>query len=441
MANVYVDSTAAGAGTGADWANAYLTLAAAYAAKLAGDDFWVAHDHAETQVGAMALVCPGTIATPCRTICVDSAGTVPPVSADLRTTATITTTTTGTITFTGCSYIEGIIFSCGSGANSVDFTWGVGSHTAAQLKNCAIRSGGTAGGRVLLGSSTAGISVKLTWDNTTYQVAAAGATIQPNSGVNFVWMNTATAITGATIPTTLFGASTVSSGTFLLDGVDLIALSTKTIVSAQSKGGTYYIKDCKLPAAITINAAPTSGALKVYVIRSASGATTYNLEKHDIFGDQTSEATIVRTGGGSVDGVPVAMKLVGTANAKSYRPFEATPLVITNTVAGSNITITVYGIWAGASVPNNDEVWMEVEYLGSALTPQGSFNSGTKADVLATGTAQGADAVSVWGGSTTAFQMTTTLSAPQPGLAGVLYITIKSASTNATYIDPLPVLS
>ena len=142
-----------------------------------------------------------------------------------------------------------------------------------------------------------------------------------------------------------------------------------------------------------------------------------------------------------MDGVPVAMKLVGTVNAKSYRPFEATPLVITNTVTGSNITVTVYGVWAGASVPNNDEVWMEVEYLGSALTPQGSFNSGTKADILAAATAHGADAVSVWGGSTTAFQMVTTLSAPQPGLAGVLYITVKSASTNATYIDPLPVLS
>jgi hypothetical protein len=63
MANVYVYSGAAGAGTGADWTNAYTTLTAALAAKAAGDDFWVAHDHAETQASALTLTSPGTPAS------------------------------------------------------------------------------------------------------------------------------------------------------------------------------------------------------------------------------------------------------------------------------------------------------------------------------------------------------------------------------------------
>ena len=46
-------SVAAGAGTGADWANAYTTLSAAFTAKAAGDVFFVSEDHAET--GAVAL--------------------------------------------------------------------------------------------------------------------------------------------------------------------------------------------------------------------------------------------------------------------------------------------------------------------------------------------------------------------------------------------------
>src|SRR3990167_3028291 len=92
MANVYVRSGAAGAGTGADWGNAYTTLAAALGAKAAGDDFWVADDHAETQASALTAVAPGTSASPNRIICVDRAGSVPPVSADLRTSATISTT-------------------------------------------------------------------------------------------------------------------------------------------------------------------------------------------------------------------------------------------------------------------------------------------------------------------------------------------------------------
>jgi hypothetical protein len=65
MASVYVRSGAAGAGTGADWANAYTTLAAAFTAKAAGDVFYVSDDHAETQASAMTLVSPGTAANPC----------------------------------------------------------------------------------------------------------------------------------------------------------------------------------------------------------------------------------------------------------------------------------------------------------------------------------------------------------------------------------------
>src|SRR5690242_12430843 len=124
MAHVYVDSNATGAGTGADWANAYTTLAAALTAKAAGDNFWVAHNHAETQTSAMTLTSPGTAANPCTVACVNKAGSVPPVSADLRTTATISTTGANAITAQGYMYCNGITLSAGSGAASVGITIG-----------------------------------------------------------------------------------------------------------------------------------------------------------------------------------------------------------------------------------------------------------------------------------------------------------------------------
>lgn len=85
MANHYVWSGATGGATGADWADAYLTLAAAATGSVAGDTFYVAHDHAETQASAMTITFPGTEASPNRVYCVDRAGSVPPVAADLRT--------------------------------------------------------------------------------------------------------------------------------------------------------------------------------------------------------------------------------------------------------------------------------------------------------------------------------------------------------------------
>src|SRR4051812_3366435 len=92
MASYYVRSGAGGSANGTSWANAYLTLAAAFSGKAAGDTFYVSEDHAETLGSTIILTSPGTKANPCKIVCVNHAGSVPPVSADLRTTATITMT-------------------------------------------------------------------------------------------------------------------------------------------------------------------------------------------------------------------------------------------------------------------------------------------------------------------------------------------------------------
>ena len=53
MAIYYVDSTATGSGTGADWANAFLSFDACFTAVTltGGDTVYFAHDHANTAYG------------------------------------------------------------------------------------------------------------------------------------------------------------------------------------------------------------------------------------------------------------------------------------------------------------------------------------------------------------------------------------------------------
>jgi len=103
MASYYVWSGATGSANGTTWANAYTTLTLAYASgKLAGDVFYVAHDHAESTAGAVTLNVSGaSIANPIKVICANRAGSVPPVSADRRATATVTTTGANNITLNG----------------------------------------------------------------------------------------------------------------------------------------------------------------------------------------------------------------------------------------------------------------------------------------------------------------------------------------------------
>jgi hypothetical protein len=52
-------------------------------------------------------------------------------------------------------------------------------------------------------------------------------------------------------------------------------------------------------------------------------------------------------------------------------PFEAIPITIWNDSTSAITTLTIYGTTTGGGVPNNDDIWVEVEYLGSALTPAG----------------------------------------------------------------------
>jgi hypothetical protein len=278
---------AAGAGTGADWTNAYTTLAAALTAKAAGDDFWVSEDHAETQASAMTLTSPGTVGTPCRILCVNHSGTVPPVSADLRATATVTTTGNSAITVNGSFYCYGIIFSCGNGANSPQLS--LGANASAQVyEACAIRSGATS--NPFMNVTGASVNNQVTFINTTVQFAAAAAFLSCGQGF-FTWKNTASAITGATLPTTLFKVNVNRSCIALIEGVDLSALgSGKTLVSGEATPQQFVFKDCRLGASVTVSGTPTApSSMRTDLIRGDSSGTNYRTERYRYEGTQTAE--------------------------------------------------------------------------------------------------------------------------------------------------------
>lgn len=434
MANVYVRSGAGGAGTGADWANAYTTLAAACTAKAAGDVFWVAADHAETQASAMTITAPGTVSSPNQIICAIHTGSVPPVSADLRTTATISTTGANAITLNGYFYCYGIIFQVNSAAAGGGGAMNLASTAGHQQRfdSCVFRCLSTAAG----GNITYGAGSMVYLNNCSAKFGNVGDTIALQRG-RFVWANSPSAVdaTGS-LPTTLFTASGPVMA--VVEGVDLSAISTKTVVGALGFPANILLKDCKLPASVTVSAAQTSGvgAGDVTLIRCDSGAVNYRTERHNYAGDQTTETTIIRTGGATDGTQGVAFKVITTANSRWADPFTCIPISIWND-STSSVTATVYGIWGGGAVPNKEDIWIDVEYLGSGSSPQGSVVSSGNADILATA-ANSTDASS-WGGSTTAFKMAVTLTA---GMKGPLTVYVRCAKPSSTfYIDPKVVLT
>ncbi len=398
----------------------------------AGNSFYIGDNHAETQASAMTLTSPGAGGTTCSIYCVNHSGSLPPVSANLLKTATISTTGNSALTVQGTAYYYGITFSCGDGANAPALVMG-GNAGINTLEWCALKSGGTNSSIIRLGFNSASFVHLI---NTTLQFSATGSSIQFNNG-NVIWRGNSSSIIGATLPTNLVTAYNSSIVSF--EGVDLSALASgKTLFSNQNSTAQIILRDCKLGSSVTVASIGSLGGPRIDLIRCDAGATNYRSERYWFHGTQTIETTIVRTGGASDGTTPISWKLVTTANSKWVDPFESHLISIWNDTTGSAITVTLYGIWGGGAVPNNDDIWVEAEYLGASGNPQGSFITNSKADNLAAGSASSSDS-STWGGSTTKFKMAVTFT---PQMKGPINIVVKAAKASSTfYIDPKPVLT
>lgn len=487
MANVYVRSGAGGAGTGADWANAFTTLAAALAAKAAGDDFFVSEDHNPAALASgIAHASPGTAAAPCRIFCVDHNGSVPPVSADLRTTATIATSGSNSITYTGfVSYCYGISFTAGDGAGSA-------SHTNTgtwRWYSCNFICGGTNSGSQIRPANNS--TARGLWVNCNIQVAAIATSVTILNGT-FEWRGGT--INGATIPTVIIA---FTNGIALIEGVDFTpAGAGKSLVTMATAAAYCRLKDCEYSSAAAVAVTPTAPAGIIDVVRTDSGNTGYKLERYLYQGTMLTDTSVVRTGGASDGSNKVSWKFTNTANSKFELPFEAPPARIWND-STSAINAAVEGVWLQSALPKNDDVWVEWEYQGESTSSLGVFKSGAKADPLATGAnltassaawdtaataranntaytanqivksaanpgrifycgssgtstsaepggyASAVDGSSVADGSASfiaavRFSQQVALSSPAPSLAGYLYGYVKTAKASAiAYVDPL----
>lgn len=439
MASYYVRSGAAGTGTGADWANAYTTLVTALSGKAAGDVFYIAMDHAESGA-TLTLTSPGTNAAPCAFYCVNHAGSVPPVAADLTTGATFSTTTNGNMTVNGCAYYYGLSLTVGNSTGAPIMTLaGIGSNSQT-WENCTFVMGSTGAGVFQMGSTAGPASVTMRHVNCTFSFSAAAQSIAPFC--TWMWENKpgSTALLGAQVPTTLLNFTT-GTGIVVLRGIDLSAAgSGKTLVSNGIGHGNVLIEDCKLNASVTVRASSFTapGSIKVDVVRSDGASTNYRYDSYRYEGALTIETTIVRTGGASDGTTPIAWKIVTTTTPRWHQPFTSPPIAIWNETTGSAITATVEGIWGGGATPLDDEIWIEASYLGTSGFPVASFVNDSKATALTTAANQTASS-QTWGGSTTDFKLAVTFT---PQKKGWIYVWVKAAKVSSTfYIDPLCTLS
>jgi hypothetical protein len=434
VASYYVYSGAAGSNNGSSWANAFTTLTTAFATEAAGDTLYVAHDHAESSATALTLTSSGTVANPTKVICVNRAGSVPPISADRRATAQIVTTGNVAISFAGFTHYDGCIFIAGNSTGVANLNLASGP-VSYRFDNCSLRLGGSnVSSKITVGN--AGVYVE--FNNTTVSFGNISQAIYP-AGV-LKWRNTPSALLG-TIPTVLFSHAAFAGGNIECIGVDFSAAgSGKTLVTSVGAtiSATYKFVDCKLNASVTESAAPADGATIADFVRCDAAGVNFTVRRHLVSGLLNEETTVIRTGGASDGTTSIAWKIDTTAYCSYSAPFECPPIAIWNDTTGSAVTATVEGIWGGGAVPNDDDIWLDVEYLGDASSPKGSFINDGKADLLTAAAGQTSSSAT-WGGSTTKFKLNVTFTPQQKGW---IYARVKCAKASSTfYIDPLVTLT
>jgi hypothetical protein len=297
-----------------------------------------------------------------------------------------------------------------------------------------IQLGGTTGGLMVFNKTTVSFGNVLNYIDLEY--------------VNFIWQNTGPVLAGgSSVPNNFIVTQT--SGRLcnaVLEALDLSQLTGNLFGIGFTLLGNLLIKDCKLNASAAI-ATPAAPGMTVQLVRCDSGATGYKSARYTYEGTETTETAITRVGGASdPTGQAQSRKIVTTANSQWLRPFKAEPYAIWNPTTSANVTVTVCGTINSGSLPNNDDIWLEVEYLGSATFPIGTMVTTTKSNVLAANAAVASDGSTWNGGGSGAgwspFKLTATLSSPQPGMAGYLHARVRVAKPATTlYIDPQITLS
>lgn len=437
MSNLYVRSTdGSNADNGTTWALAKATLVGVDAVDAAGDSIYVSQAHAESTAAAVTVAYAGTLTNPTRLICGNDAAE-PPTAVAL--TGTVTSTGLGNgITIQGAGlYVYGLTFNAGTGGTSAGINLGVAScrHVYEKCKFILVNTGAAGSIRPGVNAST---NHSIEWKSCDIKFAAVGQAV--NIAGRFAWRG-GTALSGGTSPTVIFSWLGNTLGSALIEDVDFSNFSAGVnLFNPPPTALSAIIRNCKLPGSWSgsvINGTFSApGRIEMY--NCAAGAVNYKLWIEDYYGSVKDETTLIRTGGG-----PISWKMVSSANAiYPIGGLASGEIVFYSTSTGVAKTVTVHVLRDSATNLKDDEIGVEVSYLGSSAAPLGTLITDFKADVLATAADQAASS-ETWttsGMSNPNKQKLDVTFTPQMAGLYLIRVVLFKASTTL-YVDPQAVIS
>lgn len=450
MATVYVNSGAAGAGTGADWTNAFTTVTAALSGRASGDIIYVHKTHSVTAGAAITwTLINGNLSI----ICVDkdasdawSTGAVEKVGT-FNGIFTIAQVSTSSLFVYGMT-IGGATGNQGNGNTIIGAAAGANGGTI-EFNTCTftMESTNTSSGQIRLGGAAQADSRGLVIDfndctfNLPNHAGSAGIIGMGQCRVHIT--NPTIGFFGASKPTVLFFARDDSSapGDLTVSG-DLSGFNSTSgvLVGVGNFGaGSMLFKGCKLSTSTTsITSGTWPGNASSITLRNVdSGDTLTTFEYRNRLGTLTEDTATYAASGASFNSTPVSWQIVTTAACDEYNPFVAPLLSIWNTSTSAQ-TATVETLWDSATGLKDTEIWLEIAYLSSASFPLYTVADDRNATpFVSSGTAQATSAVT-WTEALTNDNeqyVSVAFTAADVGIVeGHVYV---ARASTTLYIDPL----
>ena len=393
------------------------------------DRGFASSDHTQTRSGAsVTFTSPGST---CVFVSVSrTTGNIPPAAGDITAgaSAAMTAVVFGTFGILGGGDWSGFDFTGSSGAD-IDQSLVIGNGPGYyRLRNCTFNTTSGTNNSFTLGQSG---TVKIRLDGPTFNIGQA--INAPGSGANArIFIENAT--WGGTLPSSVFSFAGPSD--LEIHGSDLSGFDSgsNTLFNSSSYVSRIRAINCKLGAGVITAATTTAGDPAEYqIINCDSGATGYRNEWHRSLGDITTNTTYTMTGG-ATDGVEaVSHKWTTNANATIIAPLEGPVLSIWNTLTSGTHTATVQ-ILSNATLNNND-IWLELETLGSASYPISTVADDGIATSITADAAQASSSAS--GRSLSGATMQQLQVAFSPALVGMIEGRIKLAKPSTTvYVNP-----
>jgi hypothetical protein len=397
----------------------------------AGDRVFLSSDHTETV--SSGTVGPGSTITTgfgmIQFLSVNRAGSTPPVAADMLAGAAVTQTSM-VIRSRINSFWSGVAFSQTAVSGTITFNdVAATANVTAYFQNCSFYLNNATSGNFLNNA------IKVVLDNTTLRFGNVNEFWGATNG-ELVWINTSASIVGAVFPTVLFtlagGAGTGYIAT--VRGVDLSSVTGTLVASTNANGSRFLFDSCKIAPAVT-RLTTSAQTMDIVELANCFDGTNFISESYQASGAVTTEFTITLAGGATDNVGTFAHKMVSGTNVDKYaNPLAGFWMDVNYTTTGSSKTATVEII--SSTALNNDEISLELEYLGTASSSLASFANSLPATVLTTASAV-TTSTATWNSSPATPQKQKLQVTFTPRTAGRVRARVRlGKASTTTYYDP-----